>query len=316
MRWCSLVLLLVAAGVSAEPRSRADQRFEEGRKLMDAGKYAEACTAFEDSQQLDPAVTTLLNLGACREKAGQLASAVAVYRAAERTTSQDGTKAAKELAQIAAGHARRLELRVSSLTIVVPRERRIDGLTIERGGAAVEPMEWNVPQPIDGGRYTIVARAPGHVEWSTTIVIARERDTKTIRVPELVVGTSASDTDEIDEPPPAAAARLSLAWPIAFTVGALASGGTAYWFSRRGDDIYAEAQREPDPTRQTDLWQRANRQRYMAQGLAVTGVACAAVAVWLFVRRGSNRGADGNDGVALRPVVHDGGVTVHLVGSY
>jgi len=33
--------------------------FNEGRKLLQAGKLAEACAAFESSQKLEPAITTL-----------------------------------------------------------------------------------------------------------------------------------------------------------------------------------------------------------------------------------------------------------------
>src|SRR5881392_3000991 len=101
-----LAILAATTTVLAQPRSKADERFEQGRKLMEAGKYDGACTAFEDSEQLDPAITTLLNLGACREKAGELASAVDVFRAAVRAAQQDGTAKAKELGDIAAGHVK------------------------------------------------------------------------------------------------------------------------------------------------------------------------------------------------------------------
>jgi hypothetical protein len=317
MRWCPLVLLLVASTVDAQPRSRADARFDEGRKLMDAGKYAEACEAFEDSQQLDPAVTTLLNLAACREKAGQLASAVSVFRAAERSARHDGSPKSTELAQIAAGHVHRLEPRVSTLTIMVPREQRIEGLEIERNGARIDSVQWSLPQPIDGGRYEIVAKAPGHKPWSTTVSVENERAAKTIYVPDLVEGAAeptggASQGGAPEEPEEPAVHGSGIALPLAFGVAALASGGGAVFFFRRGDQIYADAEEETDRMRQDELWHSANNNRYLAEGLVVAGVACAAVSVWLFVRRGSDK----SDHVALTPSVQDGGMTVQLVGSY
>jgi hypothetical protein len=322
MRWCFLVLLLVVADASevrAQPvRSKADERFEAGRKLMEAKKYAEACTAFEDSQQLDPAVTTLLNLAACREKTGELASAVSVFRAAERAARQEGDAKSNELAQIAAGHVRRLEPRLSTLTIMVPREQRVAGLTIERSGVRIDEVQWNLPLPIDGGRYEIVAKAPRHVTWSTKLAIEREGDAKTIYVPELAEGREGTGGDERpdgpDQPEPRRGGKPSIVWPIAFTAGALASGGVAFWLWRRGDDIYADAKVEADPDRQDELWQSANRHRYGAQALAVTGIGLAAVAVWLFVRGGGDSSAD--DDVSLVPSLGDGSATVQLFGSF
>ncbi len=316
MRWCPFVLLLVASTAQAQPRSRADARFDEGRRLMEAGKYAEACAAFEDSQQLDPAVTTLLNLAACREKAGQLASAVSVFRAAERSARQDGSAKSTELAQIAAGHVHRLEPRLSTLTIMVPREQRIDGLEIDRNGARIDSVQWSLPQAVDGGRYEIVAKAPGHKPWTTTVSIEKERDAKTIYIPDLAEGEAEpanGGTGEAPEEPEEPAPRKGgIALPIAFGVAALASGGGAVYFFRRGDQIYADAEAELDRARQDELWHSANNHRYLAAGLVVTGVACAAVSVWLFVRRGSGS----SDRVALTPSVQDGGMTVQLVGSY
>jgi hypothetical protein len=311
MRSAALVCLLVSSIAHAQPkRTPADQRFEDGRKLMVAGKYDEACTAFEDSQQLDPAITTLLNLGACREKASQLASAVTVFRAAERAAGQEGPKAA-ELAKLAASHVKRLEPRLSTLTVMVPRSQRIPGLVIERGLTRVDSKQWDLPVPMDGGRYELVAHAPGRRSWSTTVVLETERDAKTIYIPDL---SAAPDGEETEEPTtPTASGGRSLAWPIVLGVAALGAGGAAFYFSRRGDEIYADAKVEPDPDRQDALWHRANRQRYAAEGLAVAGLGFAVVSVWLLVR---GSGSSGSQGVALVPTASDDGFGVHVFGSY
>jgi tetratricopeptide (TPR) repeat protein len=315
MRWWSLALVLASSigHVHAEPKpSRADELFQRGRKLMTAGNYAEACAAFEESQQIDAAVTTLLNLGACREKRAQLASAVAVFRAAERTARAEGTVKSRELADIAAGHVKRLEPMLSMLTIQVPRANRVAGLTIDRDGVRVEPALWDVPVPVDGGTHTIVARAAGRDDWTGTVELAAQRDSKAVTVPSLPVAER--DEQDVTQPPSAARTRGSLAWPIAFGVGALAAGAGAVTFWRRGEATYDRAQAEPDPVRQDQLWRDANRERYMAQGLAVAGVGCAALTVWLLVRRSGN---DRNDKqVAIEPVVHVQGLVLQLRGSY
>src|SRR5215468_7183179 len=101
-------LLLVLGAVTALPSLAAAQPasaqglFDEGRRLLAAGKLAEACAAFDASEQLEPRVTTELNAAACREQSGELATAWAVYQEAERKARASGDV---RLAQIAGSHA-------------------------------------------------------------------------------------------------------------------------------------------------------------------------------------------------------------------
>src|SRR5262249_43347029 len=74
----ALVGLLIASPAWAD--TAAEKAFEEGRDLFRAGKYADACVRFEQSEQLDPQMGTLFNLAQCDEKIGKLASAIVAYR--------------------------------------------------------------------------------------------------------------------------------------------------------------------------------------------------------------------------------------------
>jgi hypothetical protein len=67
----SIALQAGAQGKSGGNRAAAEALFNQGRDLMTAGKFTEACPKFEASQQLDPGLGTMLNLAECYEKTGR-----------------------------------------------------------------------------------------------------------------------------------------------------------------------------------------------------------------------------------------------------
>ena len=157
---CALVAL--SSSAHAQPAgAQAEVLFREGRGLMTAGKYAEACAAFEQSQKLEPAITTLINLAGCREKAGQLATAWGLFLEAERQTRTARDAATQKLHDVAKDRAKKLEPRISKLAINVPRNSQVEGLEIARDAERIESVMWNHALPIDGGTYTIPARRRG-----------------------------------------------------------------------------------------------------------------------------------------------------------
>src|SRR5262245_2576555 len=74
---------------AAQPAD-AQRLFDDGRRLLAAGKLAEACAAFDASERLDPRPTTELNAAACHERSGELATAWAAYQDAERMARASG----------------------------------------------------------------------------------------------------------------------------------------------------------------------------------------------------------------------------------
>jgi len=338
-RWMVILpIALAAAGPRARAQStsaQAQSLFDEGRKLLQAGKLTEACAAFDASQKLDPAVTTLLNLADCREQNRQLATAWGTFVDANRLARSSGND---KLAKVATNHARKLEPRLSKLTIAVAADRQVPGLEVLRGTEPVNPASWNHALPIDGGTYTLTARAPGRSPWTITRTIKPESDNQTIEVPRLdeakpapppaVSRTSPpvappQDAAKVaatappartaerpaeppapvsDAPPATTDAPPSLAVPIAVGAGALVLGGVAFGAKLSGDKQYDNAlaaNRQGDAARAQSLYDTANTRRYVAIGLGVAAAGTAGLAIYLYVH---GRGERRSDPTALVPL--------------
>jgi hypothetical protein len=318
LRASALLVLLLSSTSYAQPAgAQAEVLFRQGRELMAAGKTAEACESFEQSQKLEPAVTTLMNLAACREKNGQVATAWGLFLEAERQTRGGADATAQQLHGVAQKRATALEPRVSKLTINVPAASTLNGLEILRGTERVESIMWNRALPIDGGNYTITARAPGVRAWQAKITIANDGDVKSVTIPDLRTPepapapvksapspssgspvttvtpplpetTVTKPQPEMTAPAPEGTPSRSKLVPVAMGIGAVALLGGGLGFELWGRGIYDDAKAEmTDQERRNSLYDSANTKHYVAQGMAIAGIGCAGVAVWLYLRGGS-----------------------------
>ncbi len=300
-RWLLAVVACVPAVVHAQPTApvaQAEVLFRQGRELMEANRFAEACVAFEASQRLDPTIGTLLNHASCREKNGQLATAWGLFLEAARTTRSATDDTTRGFHLVAIERSQKLEPRVSKLTISVSKDSHIDHLALARDGQRIDEVMWNRTLPIDGGTYTITARAPGSIEWSAKVTVGAEGDTKTVDVPKLqsiAVVPMAPTT-----PVPPVRSRSHVV-PFVVGAGSLVVLGGALGLEISARSVYAEADpaRETDPVAQDRLWDKANTRRHVAQGLTVAGVAGVGVAVWLHLRQRGPAPVITRDGVAL-----------------
>jgi tetratricopeptide (TPR) repeat protein len=277
-------IVLAAAAAHAQPQSEADLLFAQGKELLAAGKLAEACAKFDASQRLDPTVSTLLNQANCREKNGQLATALRLFRDAEQQTRTASDAAGRQLHDVAARRARELDGRVSTLTVALA-DAALAGLEVVVDGAPLERARWGTAQPIDGGRYEVVATAPGHQRWSGSVTVGGERDAQRVDIPALSPIAVAPPVDEPDDPAPGASGRGLPVVPIAVGGAGVVALGVALGFELSGRSTYERAKQALDDRAEQDaLWSSANTKRYLAQGLAVAGLAAGGVAVWLYLR--------------------------------
>lgn len=154
---------LAAVLASALPRSAvaqstaaAEALFNEGRSAMESKDYDTACQRFRESNRLDPAVGTLLNLAVCENSRDRVATAWELFRAvAEKLASDDPRRdyVAKQLAQI--------EPRLPHLVLTLAGGAPADTKAKE-GDAEFASAAFGVPLPMDPGKHTFVVDAPGY----------------------------------------------------------------------------------------------------------------------------------------------------------
>ena len=167
----------------------AESLFREGRALADKGRFEEACDRFARSQQLDPAVGTLLNLGECYEQVDKLATAWLAYRQA---TALAVTRKDERRASIARSAAARIEPRLALLSIASPKATP-PGMTVTRNGVRVDPAAFDALLPVDPGLQTIEVTADERKTWQTTVEL-REGERSTVQLPDLERTTPVAQT--------------------------------------------------------------------------------------------------------------------------
>jgi hypothetical protein len=129
-----VVALVGLARVALAQDSAAEVLFQDGDRLMREGKLAEACDAFEASNRIEPRTGTLIRLGDCREKRGQLASAWSAYADASARAKDPAKK------QVADAKVAALGPRLSKLTIKIAQP--VAELAVTRDGAPVDKALW------------------------------------------------------------------------------------------------------------------------------------------------------------------------------
>jgi hypothetical protein len=184
--WCGALALslglAIAGSAFGQPAAgkTAEALFDEARALMQKEQYAEACKKFEESQALDPASGTMLNLADCYAKRQLIASAWQMFTDAGVAARAEGDS---DRAAEADRRAANIEPNVSRLTITVTNPPR--GFVLRRDGKTVEPAAYGNAVAVDPGEHVIEADAPGHVKWTQRTRISLTRSDRQIVVPAL-----------------------------------------------------------------------------------------------------------------------------------
>lgn len=209
-----LAMLLIASPARA---SEASKLFEEGVKLLDAGKVAEACPKLEESQRLEPAAGTQLNLAACYEKSGRKLLALETFRAAGDAARARGRA---DWARIADDHVSSLAAALPTLTITPtdPRaelELHVDDKVLRDSSVIVEP-----------GPHTVVASSTGKKPYTVKVDVMKST---VVVIPKLEARASTTAPTPPPPPPPPPADRgMGTRRAIGLGLGVVGVAGLAF----------------------------------------------------------------------------------------
>jgi hypothetical protein len=277
---------------SPQEIAAAEALFQEGKRLMAAGSYGQACPKLAESQRLDPGGGTLVTLALCHEAEGRTASAWAEFGEALTLALKDGRV---DRATVAREHGERLEPKLSRLTIKVsPSVSEVTGVEILQDGAVLGKAAWGTPLPVDPGEHLLEVKAPGKKTWSRVVLIAKLADRQTIEV-----GALEDETMPKSAPPAAEAKTVSVTAgngrrTAAFVVGAVGVGlvGAASYFGLSAiADRRSAKDRCPQSTcsdiEGVNLNESSQREADLSTaGFALGGVALG-VATYLFLTQSS-----------------------------
>src|SRR5262245_61366650 len=160
--------LLAGAGraqAQSTDRALAEQLFREGQSLVEAKRFAEACPKFAESQRLDPGTGTLLNLAACHQSQGKLASAWTEYSTVITLATRDNRP---DRVSFAEERLKEIEPKLSRLTLELSPAADTPGLVIKLDGAVVGRPALGVAVPVDPGTHNVEANATGKQAWQAT----------------------------------------------------------------------------------------------------------------------------------------------------
>jgi hypothetical protein len=161
-------LAIFAGSVHAQSRdaATAEALFRQGRAAMETKNYQEACSKFAESQKLDGAPGTLMNLATCEEKIGKLASAWQHWKEAI-----DALPPKDDRVAFARSRVDELEKKLPRLQVTL-KSGADQGAKVFRDDIELGPAGQGVPLPVDPGAHTITVRMTGHFPKSVSVNLA------------------------------------------------------------------------------------------------------------------------------------------------
>jgi len=317
-----LAVCLAPAIASADERAIAQQAFKEGRALMAAGKFAEACPKFAAAAELSPTAGVRLNLADCYVKLGRTASAWAKASEALGIAERTGDTAASTLAHT---QMNALEPKLSYVTLVVAKDSAPPGLEVTFDGEKIPAAVWGTAIPVDLGTHTVAASAAGHPPWSTQTTVAADGIKTSVTV--VIPGASDAPSPLAPPPPPGDHAAGSGGWSRgAAHAVAIASAGLGVVGLGLGTAFGVDASGKKSDYQQQEVGGRCvsaacatlTQQAYSSATVSTVGfvvggaLVAAGVVLWLTAPASTTE----TRAVAVVPIAGPGGAGAGVLGRF
>ena len=186
-----------------EKKAAARAAYQEGVKMQDEGKYAEALARFESAQKLFDAPTHLLHIAECQALTGRLVESSENYELLARKTLAPGSPDAFTQAQ-QQGQAElpALRARIPSLRVTVkPGPQQVQNLQVNVNGVNMPNELLGIARPLNPGTYRFSAQAVGWSTASSVDVPLGEKEQKSIELI-MVQGAGGGGAVVVVPPPP------------------------------------------------------------------------------------------------------------------
>jgi hypothetical protein len=318
----ALAAAAAPAPAAAAPSAKADALFKKGKKLLGEQKFAEACAAFEASNDLDPAIGTLLNLALCFEGWGKLATAHRTYLDAEAMAAMKGDARAAAARQ----RADALAPRIPRLVFAgVPDPAPAD-LAVTLDGEPVGPEALRTGVPTDPGPHTVGYVVAGEAKTVEVDLAEAEAREVVIELPAPPVAEPdpepiAAPVDAPPPPPPSPGRGRRILGVVVGGVGlaTIGVGGVVALLARSDyKDAFAahcDAATNTCDDEGYDLTHDARSRANVATVVVGAGAALVVTGVVLYLTAPAGGGARSGDQVWIRPVVTADGGAVVVGGS-
>jgi hypothetical protein len=282
----AVALMVLPAIAYAQAQTAAQALFDDGRRLLKEGNVPAACAKFAESQRLEPAGGTLMNLASCHARSGKTATAWLEFTDALTQATRDGRE---DRVQEAKRQLAELEPQLARITVTVdptaPKsiEVLLDGTRLGAGA-------WGTALPVDPGDHEVSASAPGFVTFRTHATIA-SKERETIAVPALAPAPAEQaheGTERTASRPPV------LGWALV-GVAILGIGAGTYFgldAAKKKDDGESRCTPAGCTSEGASLLRQANGSAWGSNiGFAIGGIALLGAAYLFFIRPSSTTSA-------------------------
>jgi hypothetical protein len=271
--WLVLAALLVARDALADPTdTRAETLFSQAREAMEQRAWERAAALLRESQELDPAAGTLLNLAVCNVELGRTATAYRLFGEALFFAERQGDAEQADVAR------ERREAMAAKLSTVRIESAEPADITLD--DAPFGPQFLSREIPVDPGAHQVHVRFSSGRTWTTSFFVGQVPSHALVRVAPYFADT-----------PPARA--TSSRWPAMRVAGAVTAGvslvalGAGAFFMGRALDRRAESD-DLCPggrctSRGVELNDDARTDGDVATALAITGLAGAVTGTVLYL---------------------------------